>query len=67
MQLHPRHIGRNHRENLVSKLIKDVEGTCRRVITVHKYAPDSERFLLKTVYTRYFIPDTVYSPPQAGA
>ncbi|KAJ4843820.1 hypothetical protein Tsubulata_014022 [Turnera subulata] len=29
MQLHPRHFGRNLRENLVSKLMKDVEGTCR--------------------------------------
>ncbi|XP_031742311.1 DNA-directed RNA polymerase II subunit RPB7 isoform X2 [Cucumis sativus] len=28
MQLHPRHFGRNLRENLVSKLMKDVEGTC---------------------------------------
>ncbi|KAJ4824272.1 hypothetical protein Tsubulata_021243 [Turnera subulata] len=28
MQLHPRHFGRNLRENLVSKLLKDVEGTC---------------------------------------
>jgi hypothetical protein len=31
MQLHPRHFGRNLRENLVSKLMKDVEGTCRSV------------------------------------
>jgi hypothetical protein len=29
MQLHPRHFGRNLRENLVAKLMKDVEGTCR--------------------------------------
>ncbi|KAH0896378.1 hypothetical protein HID58_045946 [Brassica napus] len=28
MQLHPRFFGRNLRENLVSKLMKDVEGTC---------------------------------------
>ncbi|KAH7572904.1 hypothetical protein JRO89_XS03G0031500 [Xanthoceras sorbifolium] len=28
MQLHPRHFGRNLREHLVSKLMKDVEGTC---------------------------------------
>ncbi|TXG53069.1 hypothetical protein EZV62_022238 [Acer yangbiense] len=28
MQLHPRHFGRNLCEHLVSKLIKDVEGTC---------------------------------------
>ncbi|GAV78312.1 S1 domain-containing protein/SHS2_Rpb7-N domain-containing protein [Cephalotus follicularis] len=28
MQLHPRHFGRNLRENLVAKLMKDVEGTC---------------------------------------
>ncbi|XP_057994409.1 DNA-directed RNA polymerase II subunit RPB7-like [Hevea brasiliensis] len=28
MQLHPRYFGRNLRENLVSKLMKDVEGTC---------------------------------------
>ncbi|KAG4198547.1 hypothetical protein ERO13_A05G092600v2 [Gossypium hirsutum] len=28
MQLHPRHFGRNLRENIVSKLMKDVEGTC---------------------------------------
>ncbi|XVF68847.1 hypothetical protein PTKIN_Ptkin11bG0034000 [Pterospermum kingtungense] len=28
MQLRPRHFGRNLRENLVSKLMKDVEGTC---------------------------------------
>ncbi|KAH1066901.1 hypothetical protein J1N35_031888 [Gossypium stocksii] len=28
MQLHPRHFGRNLRENFVSKLMKDVEGTC---------------------------------------
>ncbi|KHG00810.1 DNA-directed RNA polymerase II subunit RPB7 [Gossypium arboreum] len=27
MQLHPRHFGRNLRENIVSKLMKDVEGT----------------------------------------
>lgn len=27
MQLHPRHFGRNLRDHLVSKLIKDVEGT----------------------------------------
>ena len=31
MQLHPRHFGRNLRENLVTKLMKDVEGTCRFV------------------------------------
>ncbi|GKV38481.1 hypothetical protein SLEP1_g46392 [Rubroshorea leprosula] len=30
MQLHSRHIGRDHRENLVSKLMKEVEGTCRK-------------------------------------
>jgi len=29
MQLHPRHFGRDLREKLVSKLMKDVEGTCR--------------------------------------
>lgn len=29
MQLHPRYFGRNLRDNLVSKLMKDVEGTCR--------------------------------------
>ncbi|KAG6790327.1 hypothetical protein POTOM_006476 [Populus tomentosa] len=29
MQLHPRFFGRNLRENIVSKLMKDVEGTCR--------------------------------------
>lgn len=29
MQLNPRFFGRNLRENLVSKLMKDVEGTCR--------------------------------------
>ncbi|KAI9083913.1 hypothetical protein K1719_017122 [Acacia pycnantha] len=28
MQLHPRYFGRNLRDNLVSKLMKDVEGTC---------------------------------------
>ncbi|GKA09510.1 DNA-directed RNA polymerase II subunit RPB7 [Tanacetum coccineum] len=28
MQLHPRHFGRELREKLVSKLMKDVEGTC---------------------------------------
>ncbi|XP_013608288.1 PREDICTED: DNA-directed RNA polymerase II subunit 7 [Brassica oleracea var. oleracea] len=28
MQLNPRFFGRNLRENLVSKLMKDVEGTC---------------------------------------
>ncbi|KAI3526058.1 hypothetical protein L1887_05228 [Cichorium endivia] len=28
MQLHPRHFGRDLREKLVSKLMKDVEGTC---------------------------------------
>ncbi|KAB2028350.1 hypothetical protein ES319_D05G093300v1 [Gossypium barbadense] len=28
MQLHPRHFGRNLRENLVSDLMKDAEGTC---------------------------------------
>ncbi|CAL9031807.1 unnamed protein product, partial [Prunus brigantina] len=28
MQLHPRHFSRNLRENLVAKLMKDVEGTC---------------------------------------
>ncbi|MBA0731409.1 hypothetical protein Golax_022437 [Gossypium laxum] len=28
MQLHPRHFGRNLRENLVSELMKDAEGTC---------------------------------------
>ncbi|CAB4281619.1 unnamed protein product [Prunus armeniaca] len=28
MQLHPRHFGRNLRENLMAKLMKDVEGTC---------------------------------------
>ncbi|GMN24035.1 hypothetical protein TIFTF001_000379 [Ficus carica] len=28
MQLHPRHFGRSLRENIVSKLMKDVEGTC---------------------------------------
>uniref|UniRef100_A0A2N9FXE3 DNA-directed RNA polymerase subunit n=1 Tax=Fagus sylvatica TaxID=28930 RepID=A0A2N9FXE3_FAGSY len=28
MQLHPRHFGRNLRDNIVSKLMKDVEGTC---------------------------------------
>ncbi|KAK4783708.1 hypothetical protein SAY86_018076 [Trapa natans] len=28
MQLHPRHFGRNLKENLVTKLMKDVEGTC---------------------------------------
>ncbi|CAB4308651.1 unnamed protein product [Prunus armeniaca] len=28
MQLHPLHFGRNLRENLVAKLMKDVEGTC---------------------------------------
>ncbi|KAB5521298.1 hypothetical protein DKX38_025617 [Salix brachista] len=31
MQLHPRFFGRNLRENIVSKLMKDVEGTCRHV------------------------------------
>lgn len=31
MQLHPRHFGRDLREKLVSKLMKDVEGTCRFV------------------------------------
>lgn len=29
MQLHPRHFGRNLRDNIVAKLMKDVEGTCR--------------------------------------
>lgn len=29
MQLHPRHFGPHLRDKLVSKLIKDVEGTCR--------------------------------------
>lgn len=29
MQLHPRHFGRDLRDKLVSKLMKDVEGTCR--------------------------------------
>ncbi|KAE9463566.1 hypothetical protein C3L33_04526, partial [Rhododendron williamsianum] len=29
MQLHPRHFGRDLREKLVAKLMKDVEGTCR--------------------------------------
>ncbi|MED6196763.1 hypothetical protein PIB30_050419 [Stylosanthes scabra] len=28
MQLHPRYFGLNFRDNLVSKLMKDVEGTC---------------------------------------
>ncbi|KAM7501852.1 hypothetical protein LguiB_000756 [Lonicera macranthoides] len=28
MQLHPRHFGRDLREKLVAKLMKDVEGTC---------------------------------------
>ncbi|KAJ8553083.1 hypothetical protein K7X08_020476 [Anisodus acutangulus] len=28
MQLHPRHFGRDLRDKLVSKLMKDVEGTC---------------------------------------
>ncbi|ESR38161.1 hypothetical protein WN944_028148 [Citrus x changshan-huyou] len=28
MQLHPRHFGRNLREHIISKLMKDVEGTC---------------------------------------
>ncbi|KAJ8750526.1 hypothetical protein K2173_015679 [Erythroxylum novogranatense] len=28
MQLHPRYFGRNLRENLAAKLMKDVEGTC---------------------------------------
>ncbi|GKV44949.1 hypothetical protein SLEP1_g52085 [Rubroshorea leprosula] len=30
MQLHSCHFGRNHRENLVSKLMKDVKDTCRK-------------------------------------
>ena len=29
MQLHPRHFGPHLRDKLVSKLLKDVEGTCR--------------------------------------
>lgn len=29
MQLHPRHFGRDLRDKLVAKLMKDVEGTCR--------------------------------------
>ena len=29
MQLHPRHFGRDLRDKLVTKLMKDVEGTCR--------------------------------------
>ncbi|KAK2652329.1 hypothetical protein Ddye_012185 [Dipteronia dyeriana] len=29
MQLHPRHFGHSLREHFVSKLMKDVEGTCR--------------------------------------
>lgn len=38
MQLHPRHFGRNLRENLVSKLMKDVEGTCRfLLLQFHKF------------------------------
>ncbi|XP_024028122.1 DNA-directed RNA polymerase II subunit RPB7 isoform X2 [Morus notabilis] len=28
IQLHPRHFGRNLRDNIVSKLMKGVEGTC---------------------------------------
>uniref|UniRef100_A0A803QTM9 DNA-directed RNA polymerase subunit n=1 Tax=Cannabis sativa TaxID=3483 RepID=A0A803QTM9_CANSA len=28
IQLHPRHFGRSLRDNIVSKLMKDVEGTC---------------------------------------
>ncbi|GER33679.1 DNA-directed RNA polymerase II subunit RPB7 [Striga asiatica] len=28
MQLHPRHFGRDLRDKLVAKLVKDVEGTC---------------------------------------
>ncbi|XP_058185059.1 DNA-directed RNA polymerase II subunit RPB7 isoform X2 [Rhododendron vialii] len=28
MQLHPRHFGRDLREKLIAKLMKDVEGTC---------------------------------------
>lgn len=36
MQLHPRYFGRNLRDNLVSKLMKDVEGTCRW-FTLRKY------------------------------
>ncbi|KAB2633767.1 DNA-directed RNA polymerase II subunit RPB7 [Pyrus ussuriensis x Pyrus communis] len=36
MQLHPRHFGRNLRENLVSKLMKDVEGTCRLRLIPHE-------------------------------
>lgn len=35
MQLHPRFFGRNLRENIVSKLMKDVEGTCRHVSFQH--------------------------------
>ncbi|KAF2311908.1 hypothetical protein GH714_027300 [Hevea brasiliensis] len=34
MQLHPRYFGRNLRENLVSKLMKDVEGTCRGLFVI---------------------------------
>ncbi|KAL1060436.1 hypothetical protein V6Z11_1Z097600, partial [Gossypium hirsutum] len=36
MQLHPRHFGRNLRENIVSKLMKDVEGTCSGIKNVGK-------------------------------
>ncbi len=34
MQLHPRHFGRNLRDNIVSKLMKDVEGTCRSSLSL---------------------------------
>eukprot|EP01018_Ginkgo_biloba_P031731 Gb_23002 [translate_table: standard] len=32
MQLHPRHFGPHLRDKLVSKLIQDVEGTCRAAL-----------------------------------
>ncbi|PIA62410.1 hypothetical protein AQUCO_00200432v1 [Aquilegia coerulea] len=34
MQLHPRYIGPNVRENLIAKLIKDVQGTCNHGYSV---------------------------------
>lgn len=34
MQLHPRNFGRDLRDKLVSKLVKDVEGTCR-FLSIH--------------------------------
>lgn len=56
MQLHPRHFGRDLRDKLVSKLMKDVEGTCRLLTSLQL------TFFLSLIMVRLTCKPNFFSP-----